>query len=38
MGYVPPELSKPQTPITIEIRGKQSPAIVMAKPLYRKAG
>jgi len=38
LGYVPPDLAKPQTPITIEIRGKQSPAIVVAKPFYRKAG
>jgi aminomethyltransferase len=38
MGYVPPELAKPQTPIAVEIRGKQSTAIVVAKPFYRKAG
>ena len=36
MGYVPPELAKPGTRIEIEIRGKPSPAVVMARPLYRK--
>ena len=38
LGYVPPELAKPQTSISIEIRGKQAPASIVAKPLYRKAG
>jgi aminomethyltransferase len=38
LGYVAPELGKPQTPISIEIRGKQTPACVVAKPFYRKAG
>jgi len=37
LGYVPPEFSKPQTPIEIEIRGKPAPAVVVAKPIYRKA-
>jgi aminomethyltransferase len=36
MGYVPPELARAQTPIAIEIRGKQSPALVVPKPFYRK--
>jgi len=36
MGYLPPELAKPGTEIGIEIRGKQSPAVVVAKPIYRK--
>jgi aminomethyltransferase len=36
LGYVPPEFSKPQTPIEIEIRGKRAAALVMPKPFYRK--
>jgi len=38
MGYVKPEFAKAQTPIEIEIRGKRAQAIVVPKPLYRKAG
>lgn len=34
LGYVPPEHSKPGTPVEIEIRGKCFPAIVVAKPIY----
>jgi aminomethyltransferase len=37
MGYVPPEFAKAGTAIEIEIRGKRSPAIVVQKPIYRKA-
>jgi aminomethyltransferase len=37
MGYVPPELAKAQTPLEIEIRGKRAPAVVVPKPIYRKA-
>ena len=36
MGYVPPEWTKPNTPIEIEIRGKRAPAVVVPKPIYRK--
>lgn len=36
MGYVPPELAKAGTVIEIEIRGKRSPAVVVAKPIYKK--
>ena len=36
MGYVPPELAKPDTQIEIEIRGKRCPAVVVPKPIYRK--
>jgi len=36
MGYVPPELAKPDTKIEIEIRGKRSPALVVPKPIYRR--
>jgi aminomethyltransferase len=36
MGFVPPELAKPDTKIEIEIRGKRFAAIVVKKPIYRK--
>ena len=36
MGYVLPELAKPETPIEIEVRGKRFPAVVVPKPIYRK--
>ena len=36
MGYVPTPLAKPNTPIEVEIRGKSAPAIVVAKPIFRK--
>jgi aminomethyltransferase len=36
MGYVPPEFAKAGTPIEIEIRGRRSPAVVVAKPIYKK--
>jgi aminomethyltransferase len=37
MGYVPPEFSKPDTKIEIEIRGKRFAAVVVKKPIYQKA-
>jgi len=37
LGYVPPEFANPGTEIQIEIRGRRSPAVVVAKPIYRKA-
>jgi aminomethyltransferase len=37
LGYVPPELAKPGAAIEIEIRGKRAPAMVVQKPIYRKA-
>ncbi len=37
MGYVKPEFAKPDTMLGIEIRGKCAAAIVVAKPIYRKA-
>lgn len=37
MGYVPPELAKPDTKIEIEIRGKHYAAVVVPKPIYKKA-
>ncbi len=36
MGYVPPELAKPDTKIEIEIRGKHYAAVVVPKPIYKK--
>jgi len=37
MGYVPLEFAKADTAIEIEIRGKRSPGLIVAKPIYRKA-
>jgi aminomethyltransferase len=37
MGYVPPEHAKTDTAIEVEIRGKRAAAVVVAKPIYRKA-
>jgi aminomethyltransferase len=37
MGYVPPELAGPDTKLGIEIRGRHVPAMVVGKPIYRKA-
>jgi aminomethyltransferase len=36
MGYVSPELAKPDTRIEIEIRGNRFSAVVVPKPIYRK--
>ena len=36
LGYVGAAFGKPGTLIDIEIRGKRAPAIVVAKPIYRK--
>jgi aminomethyltransferase len=35
MAYLPAGLSKPGTPIEIEIRGKRYPAETVKKPFYR---
>ncbi len=37
MGYVPPDFAKSGTAIEIEIRGRRFPAVVVQKPIYRKA-
>ena len=37
MGYVPPEFAKAGTTIEIEIRGRKSAALVVSKPIYKKA-
>ena len=36
LGYVPPAHAAPGTAIEIEIRGRRAPAVVVAKPFYRK--
>ena len=36
LGYVPPEFAKPGTVLEIEIRGRRSPAVVVAKPIFKK--
>jgi aminomethyltransferase len=35
MGFVPPELAKPETKIEIEIRGRRFGAIIVSKPIYK---
>jgi len=37
MGYVAPHSAAAATPLEIEIRGKCAPAVVVPKPIYRKA-
>jgi aminomethyltransferase len=37
LGYVPPAFSKTQTQLEIEIRGRRPGAVVVPKPIYRKA-
>ena len=37
MGYVPAELAKPDAKIEIEIRGKRHAAVIVPKPIYRRA-
>ena len=37
MGYVPPGFVKPETVIEIEIRGRRFPAVVVKKPIFKKA-
>ena len=36
MAYVPPAFADPGALVAIEIRGKLNPAVIAAKPLYRK--
>jgi len=38
MAYVPPEFSKRDTLLEIEIRGRRCPALVAPKPFYRRPG
>jgi aminomethyltransferase len=37
LGYVPPDFANAGTPIQIEIRGRRFPAVMVAKPIYRKS-
>jgi aminomethyltransferase len=37
LGYVPAEFAKPNGRIEIEIRGKRCPAMIVAKPIYKRA-
>ncbi|HEV8579855.1 MAG TPA: glycine cleavage system aminomethyltransferase GcvT [Thermoanaerobaculia bacterium] len=37
MAYVPPEMAAPGTPLTLEVRGKALPAVVVELPFYRRA-
>ena len=36
MAYVPIELSTPETPLFVEIRGKKYPSRVVRRPFYKK--
>jgi glycine cleavage system aminomethyltransferase T len=36
LGFVPTPLAKPGTAIGIEIRNRRAPAVIAAKPLYRR--
>ena len=38
LGYVPPAYAKAGTPLAVEVRGRRVPAVVVAKPLYRRGG
>lgn len=37
LGYVPPEFAKAGTTIEIEARGRRAAAVVVAKPIYKRA-
>jgi aminomethyltransferase len=37
LGYVPPEMAAANSLIAVEIRGKQAPATIAPKPLYRRS-
>jgi len=37
LGYVPAAIAKPHTPIDIEIRGRRAAAVIVPKPIFRKA-
>ncbi len=36
MAYVPPEMAAPGTPLTLDVRGKPLPAVVVEMPFYRR--
>ena len=37
LGYVPPQFAAPNTAISVEIRGQQTPALIVPRPFYRKS-
>lgn len=37
LGFVPPALARPDTKIEVEIRGRRFAAVVVPKPIYKKA-
>ena len=37
MAYVPPEMAAPGTPLTLDVRGKAVPAVVVEMPFYRRS-
>ncbi|HKV07745.1 MAG TPA: glycine cleavage system aminomethyltransferase GcvT [Thermoanaerobaculia bacterium] len=37
LAYVPPELAAPGTPVTVDVRGKGLPAVVVETPFYRRS-
>jgi len=37
LGFVPVKLSRPNTPIAIEVRGRSLPALIVARPIYRRS-
>jgi aminomethyltransferase len=37
MAYLPSPLATPGTPLKIDVRGRQFPAVVVKKPFYKKA-
>lgn len=36
LAYVPPEMAAPGTPVTVDVRGKGLPAVVVETPFYRR--
>src|SRR6185295_2758298 len=36
MAYVPPEMAAPGTSLTLDVRGKEVPAVVVEIPFYRR--
>jgi aminomethyltransferase len=38
MGYVPSAQAKPETELTIDVRGKPRKARVVKKPIYQREG
>jgi aminomethyltransferase len=36
LAYVPADAARPGTALTVEIRGRQEPAVVVRRPFYRR--